>query len=74
MALYTVHTYMAVMINEGTYPFAEPHWRGRMVRIVCYQNKIHNGPLTRYVKLGVAHAPGMTGTFSPPLTSKESAS
>ena len=25
-----------------------------------------NGPLTRYVKLRVAHAPGMPGTFSPP--------
>ena len=25
----------------------------------------HNGPLTRYVKLQVAHAPGMPGTFSP---------
>ena len=24
------------------------------------------GPLTRYVKLRVAHAPGMPGTFSPP--------
>ena len=24
------------------------------------------GPLTRYVKLPVAHAPGMPGTFSPP--------
>ena len=24
-----------------------------------------NGPLTRYVKLRVAHAPGMPGTFSP---------
>ena len=24
-----------------------------------------NGPLTRYVKLPVAHAPGMPGTFSP---------
>ena len=24
-----------------------------------------NGPLTRYVKLQVAHAPGMPGTFSP---------
>ena len=29
------------------------------------------GPLTRYVKLRVAHAPGMPGTFSPPPTSKE---
>ena len=26
-----------------------------------------HGPLTRYVKLRVAHAPGMRGTFSPPL-------
>ena len=31
-------------------------WEG----IFCY------GPLTRYVKLGVAHAPWMPGTFSPP--------
>ena len=26
-----------------------------------------HGPLTRYVKLRVAHAPGKPGTFSPPL-------
>ena len=26
-----------------------------------------HGPLARYVKLRVAHAPGMLGTFSPPL-------
>ena len=26
-----------------------------------------NGPLARYVKFQVAHAPGMPGTFSPPL-------
>ena len=30
-----------------------------------------NGPIARYVKLGLAHAPG---TFSPPPTSKETAS
>ena len=29
------------------------------------------GPLVRYVKLRVAHAPGMPGTFYPPPTSKE---
>ena len=29
-----------------------------------------NGPLARYVKLWVAHAPGMPETFSPPPTSK----
>ena len=31
------------------------------------------GPLTRYVKLRVAHAPGVPGTFSPPRTLKETA-
>ena len=34
-------------------------------------NSSHNGPLTRYAKSRVAHAPGMPGTFSPPPTSKE---
>ena len=34
----------------------------------------YNGPLTRYEKLRVAHAPGMPGTFSPPPNSKENAS
>ena len=37
-------------------------------------NNIHHGPLTRYVKFWVAHAPGMPGTFSTPPTSKETAS
>ena len=31
-----------------------------------------NGPLARYVKLWVAHAPGMPGTFSPPADFKGS--
>ena len=31
-----------------------------------------HGPLARYIKLRVAHAPGMLGTFSPPTTSKRS--
>ena len=35
---------------------------------------IPNGPLTRWVKLRVAPAPGMRGTFSPPPTSKETPS
>ena len=34
----------------------------------------HTGPPTRYVKLRVAHAPRMPGTYSPPPTSKETAS
>ena len=46
------------------YPFAH-------VRRGCFTG---NGPLTRYVKLRVAHAPGMPGTFFPPPTSKETAS
>ena len=32
------------------------------------------GPLTRYVKLRVAHGPGMLGTFFPSPTSKETSS
>ena len=32
-----------------------------------------NGHLTKYVKFGVAHAPGMPGTFSPLPISKETA-
>ena len=35
---------------------------------------IIHGPLTKYVKLRVAHEPGMPGTFSPPLTSTQTAS
>ena len=34
----------------------------------------YNGSLTRYARSRVAHAPGMPGTFSPPPTSKETAS
>ena len=33
-----------------------------------------HGPLVRYVKLRIVQAPGMPGTFSPPPTSKETAS
>ena len=32
---------------------------------------LFHGPLTRYVKLQVAHAPGMPGTFSPSADFKE---
>ena len=38
------------------------------------EGNLLNGPLTRYLKLRVAHAPEMPGTFSPPPTSKETAS
>ena len=36
-----------------------------MESIVCW-DLIPHGPLARYVKLSVAHAPGMPWTFSPP--------
>ena len=37
-------------------------WRGA---VDSYKGP-SNGPLARYIKLRVAHAPGMPGTFSPP--------
>ena len=37
----------------------------------CAVARVGYGPLTRFVKLRVAHAPGMPGTFSPPPTSME---
>ena len=33
---------------------------------MCLFRYMSNGPLAGYVKLRVAHAPGMPGTFSPP--------
>ena len=43
--------------------------------ITSFENiAIWHGPLTRYAKLWVAHALGMPGTFSQPLTSKETTS
>ena len=48
--------------------------RPRLLRIktpnipeICKNSwNINHGPLARYIKLPVAHAPGMPGTFSPP--------
>ena len=39
---------------------------GRQGSTCTVINKRSHGPLARYVKLRVAHAPGMPGTFSPP--------
>ena len=46
------------------------------IPVVSRQDRqtIRHGPLTRYAKLQVAHAPGMPGTFSPPPISNETAS
>ena len=45
-------------------------WKEFHSVLLCHYSSWH-GPLTRYGKLRVAHAPGM---FSPPPTSKETAS
>ena len=37
----------------------------------CDMTGLLHGPLTRYVKLRVAHAPGMRGAFSPPPPRKK---
>ena len=42
--------------------------------LICWSWSSLHGPLTTYVKLRVARAPGMPGTFFPPPTSKETAS
>ena len=39
---------------------------GDLLRMVSATSIITHRPLARYVKLRVAHAPGMPGTFSPP--------
>ena len=50
-------------------------WRTHFPLILSQSCRaLANGPLVRYLKLRFAHAPGMPGTFSPPPTSKETAS
>ena len=43
----------------------------KRISTVMHSSCTGYGPLTRYAKLQVAHAPGMPGTFSSPPTSKE---
>ena len=50
-----------------------PHGEPSDAKLLLMQFEAH-GPLIRYVKLRVVHAPTVPGTFSPPLTSKETAS
>ena len=61
-------------LNNSKQPFGD--WTAIPIHITDKHpngNYLH-GPLARYVKLRVAHAPGMLGAFCPPLTSKETAS
>ena len=56
------------VVVQSTYNTGAEVWR-----CLCEMGSA-NGPFTRDVKLRVAHAPGMPRTFSPPPTSKETAS
>ena len=63
--------------EEMLCPMQRVIWR--MIKYGCRRNlryvTLHeHGPLTRYAKLRVGHAPGMPGTFSPPPTSNETTS
>ena len=77
----------AILVNWGALNTqSTPSWRNNNVnRASCISNYphldhlfnrlcAHYGPLNRYVKLRVAYAPGMPGTFSSPPTSKKTAS
>ena len=50
--------------NQTSFQLAT--WWLLMSRCGRSQGTIRHVPLTRFVKLRVAHAPGMPGTFSPP--------
>ena len=61
--------YWKIFIHEtirsiGTFP----------LRFAFLSMNFYNGPLARYVKMWVAHASGMPGTFSLPPTSNETTS
>ena len=45
-----------------------------LTRLIVEWASWYSSWASRYVKLRIVHAPGMPGTFSPPLTSKETAS
>ena len=48
-----------------------PH---QAIFLLLVPDQLSNWLLTRYVKLRIAHAPGVFEMFSPPSTSKETAS
>ena len=59
-----------IITEESRTGFPQNH----VLNTQCEAISFFNGPLTRYVILCVAHAPGMSGTLSLPLPSKETAS
>ena len=66
--LVKIHLPMPYLLNRIVILHIALHWCSLALWYECYE------PLTRYVKLRVAHAPGMLGTFCPPPNSKETAS
>ena len=69
--LYYIATTNSKILKTGDFNVANFVVTGGTTEYICVTTY---GPLTRYIKFRVAHAPGMPGTFSPPLTSKEIAS
>ena len=62
--------YQRICVLIDVIAFNCPHSRS------CFQNwwkldSFYYGPASRYVKLRVAHAPGMPGTFSQPLRASD---
>ena len=56
--------------RPGGKPLSEPMVMTMMYICVTPPSNELNRPLIRYVKLRVAHAPGMPGTFSSPSRSR----
>ena len=46
-------------------------WSQYVIFWLCVTGSICNGRLARYAKLWVTHAPGMPGTFPPPLRASD---
>ena len=63
-----------VWCPPGDKPCSEPTMANLLTQICVTRPRHLNGPLAKCVKLRVAHAPGIPGTFSPPQTSREPAS
>ena len=65
-------TYIDELFSKMPFPWDRVVSADFMLCWFIVWNRFH-GALTRYVKFGVAHASGMPGTFSPPSTSKKTA-
>ena len=59
-----------IQVSLKYVPKGSVDYKLALVQIMAWRligDKPYHGPLAWYVKLWVAHAPGMPGTFSPPL-------